>query len=437
MSAKTVGASLQRYETGSKSVELPASKELDDILNYLLEDAPSDASFRERTLRKAWGSKQHQFASPEGCVTTQSADSRTTLSWQTTNRGPTKSVTVSKETITRPTSAFQPETGNREWLTSLPVRSAEDYDIAATAMGDRQRQEAVHQMHGARTRTLETHTKTMAVDRGTAATKRSTSGERIGHPAITPPPTRRRVFSPELPSNGSVVRNELTSPPPSTSSALRQKRTPATAMHRRQYASDSEEPLTWLEEQRRKLERKRAEEVWGRQTGTAPRTGFQRRVYAESDREEDMAAAWSHGRPLKEAPLKVSLSTASLDNLHRRRPPSQALDTPRFTKEYGSPSSRSKRGEVLDRQYRDERYEYVASIQRPASATPHTKYSFTMAPAGDFGSRVHLGASAPTSPLIPSRGESSREAVLRTQDKAKEWIGEYASEDSSCSSFIR
>lgn len=70
---------------------------------------------------------------------------------------------------------------------------------------------------------------------------------------------------------------------------------------------------------------------------------------------------------------------------------------------------------------------FVSGIERPAFSTHQTKYTFSVSPImfeDDSLGRNHPPAppprsSAPTSPLIPKRGDSSREAVQRSHRKRK------------------
>lgn len=249
---------------------------------------------------------RHSKTTPEdGYMTSQDGDTRTTLSWQTTDRGPMKSVTVSKETITRPTSAFQPETERREWQRPLP---ANDFPDAV----DRR-------LFGApvylERRTFESHTKARTTEqRGPRRKATSDEGLQTGYPVLSlPDQRRRRVFSPQWTSSGRPLRP--TGP----------------CMHSLHGLSDSEEPLTWLEEQTKRLERREAEGIRRRRTTLPRRTG--------NCRSSGVVSRASH-----ETRLGASLSNASLDNLkHTQGRHQTTLEPPRFSDEHRS-LSRSREG---------------------------------------------------------------------------------------------
>lgn len=306
------GATLQRQETGRRAIELPASNELYDILNDFIDEAPPGGQFgSQRTLRGAAGIMQQRRSKtvPEdGYMTSQDGDTRTTLSWQTTDRGPMKSVTVSKETVTRPVSAFQPETERRErQRRPLPVDDFPD------AVDRRTFGPPVYLER----RTFETHTKARTIEqRGPRKKARPGDGLQTGYPVDSLPDQRRIVFSPQQwTSNGPLLR-------PTAPRALKG-------------VSDAEEPLTWLEEQTRRLEqRRRRQAEEGVRRKTLPRTGN-----GPSSDIEGLGGV--HGTS-HETRLKASLSNASLDNLRHSRHQT-TLEPPRFSEEHMN-LSRSREG---------------------------------------------------------------------------------------------
>lgn len=305
------GGTLQRQEPGRRPSEHPVSKELYAILNDFLDEAPpGDQSGRQRTLRGAGGVMQRQSkTTPEdGYMTSQDGDTRTTLSWQTTDRGPMKSVTVSKETITRPASAFQPETERREWQRPLPVNDYPD------AVDRRLFGPPVYLER----RTFETHTKARTSEQRSPRRK-ATLGDGIqtGYPVLSLPDQRRRVFSPQWTSNGRPLR-------------------PTGPMHSLHGVYDSEEPLTWLEEQTKRLERRETEGI-RRRTTLPRRTGN----CPSSDIDGGFGGV---SRASHETRLGASLSNVSLDNFkHTHGRHQTTLEPPRFSDEHRS-LSRSREG---------------------------------------------------------------------------------------------
>src|SRR6218665_1167597 len=233
-------------------VDLQRPSELDYILNDLLRDTPAEeASVRERTLANSWGAREREFSAPQGCVTTQSGGNQTVLTWQTSREGPRKCVTVSKETIKRPSAsgAFQHQTGSAR-QDAFPVRFTDERSLLDAVDARRFQGPPSYQ----ESRTLQTHSETKTQERMLSPVFRrpvSTDPSR-GPPGASP---RQRVFSPEIMSDGTVLSRSDYYSPSQGFSLPPQKRS---ASSHRNYASDSEEALTWLEEQRRKLEQKRA-----------------------------------------------------------------------------------------------------------------------------------------------------------------------------------
>lgn len=429
MAANGTGG-LAQNQRALAPVGVQKPNELDEILNDLLRDTPAEASVRERTLASSWGTKEREFSAPQGCVSTKSGDSQTVLTWQTSQEGPRKCVTVSKETIKRPSSsgAFLKQPGSSR-QDALPVRFTDERSLLDAVDG--RRFQGPPSYHASRT--LQTHSETKTQERVLSPVfRRPVNSDRSRVPPE--PPSRRRLFSPEIMSDGTVLSHS--DYPPSQGYSLPQKRSVSSY---RNYASDSEEALTWLEEQRRKLEQKRAGRTLNyrqqhyvgdrsKSSTDFTRTGgsYSSRPFIPQSDTDDFV------NPKSGISLKNSLSVDGLNRTQgKSRGYSRTLEPPRFTKDYGS-FSRFKsvenrgRSDVVDNRGRDDRFYTVSSIQRPSSATPHTKYSFTMPGLSSYdesGRRVRPGFSAPTSPVIPVRGFSSRDAVVRSKGRASEWLG--------------
>ena len=305
----------------SRSVVAPArhhdylddSSQLDDILKELLGDQHDAAP--STTMK---GSRQN-----EGSITTHSGNSRTVVSWQTSQSGPQRSVTSSTYSMQRPVADG-----------SLAAKEPFSYGAGA---------------HSTSTYEETRHSTTSSMQRPTT-------------------PARFAAHS-----NGGYQNFE--------------------------YLTEGEQ--SWLQEQQQKLQSMKDHRDMPRRTEqerklvaelkSAQSTLTRRR--AESEAEEDA----------------VVQQYAKKDrNVFAPNGPAYAV-TP-------SPTSPPQ----IDHAERSEKNYFVSGIERPPFTTHQTKYTFSVSPPQSGttrpGNKPPVGRfSAPGSPVVPVRGVSSQEAVVRTR----------------------
>lgn len=161
-----------------------------------------------------------------------------------------------------------------------------------------------------------------------------------------------------------------------------------------EYLTDGEQ--SWLQEQQQKLQslkdqrdmpqRNEQERKLVAELKSAQSTLTRRR--AQSEAEEDA----------------IAREYAKTDrNVFTQNGPTYAI----------TPSPTSPR---MERKERTERNFFVSGIERPPFTTHQTKYTFSVSPPQSGNTRPPVGRySAPNSPIVPVRGNSSHEAVVRTR----------------------
>ena len=400
--------------TSENNNTLAQQNQLDELLNDLLSDKmfQSPSGTLERT-------KQKGLVIPnEGSITTQSGNSRTVVSWQTSQAGPSKNVIVTKETISQPSANKRVES---------VIKCAEEVSYGKTGQIvngslshdelDRSFGSSVHE------RSLESRASTL-------------NREHLASPPMPPPRDltksplfRERMVSPTYRDNVTSPSFGSPTPPP------RHHHLPYRVDYEnrdaygdsysvsqyRGYASDSEEPLSWLERQQAKLQARREGRSWRKRSEqekqlvselrTAQSNLMSRRAQSESDE----ATSYTQ--------QNLFYTEPQFERRHISPEPLRKAMTP-------DPVRRSH--SVQGDSYRAEKSYFVSGVERPPFTTHQTKYTFSVSPPKPAGNGESIRAkpppspnlgrsSAPNSPVIPQRGASSREAVARTRTMTREY----------------
>jgi len=264
------------------------------------------------------------------------------------------------------------------------------------------------------------------------------------------PPVRRHLFSPELTAAGAgngqyhSTPYRPVRPRDGYSTTTSHKRSVPDS---RNYASDSEDPLSWLEAQRAKLvdkregrsqstqrsqEKRLMSEFAGRldASGTKSSSG----TGAQSDTEDNrVVGRYGRGRSYGHKEPSLSLSAApcsydSLDEINKLLSMEESSSSKDVRTASGEESWQTRtlqhgkgnnfgRSHSTSNNYESGANFYVSGIERPAFSTHQTKYVFCVSPSP---SRMMNEGGPPTvctSPPIPQRGNSSKDAVSRTHSR--------------------
>ena len=421
--------------------------QLDEILNELLGD-PFMKSSSAMTKPDASISPDMK----QGSITTHSGNSRTVMSWQTSNAGPGNySTTVSKETVSHPSQDTHTKTSSVQSQQVMSYGQPKSADKVSKLPPNAFSYESVQETKRVENRTESTLERV----------KSPTSMERVKSPSAwdrdrvtsptfnqsvnaPPPPVRDRVASPTYRDRvGSpTFRDRVGSPTfrepgynPKSPSGANLNHLPYKVDYedaQRGYYSDSDPSMSWLQQQQVKLQNKR-------------------------DGSPNPGGEWAYGgRTKQERQLMAEMKNAQ-STLARKRAASQQ-DEDAVLEEYakqqpgvflqngplhgvGTPSpepspTKARSPEPLERHnsYKAEKKFFVSGIERPPFTTHQTKYTFSVSPPklsnGSLKNKPPpspcLGrSSAPNSPIIPARGQSSKEAVMRTRTTSvssnKDW----------------
>ena len=405
--------------------------QLDEILNELLGIGGGIDPLQSMTMTKA----DRSLSPQSGCITTHSGNARTVVSWQASQAGPNKSVHVTKSTHS-PSMHMDSTMETVESSYSSPYMADTWSKLPPNAFSYGNIME---------TKRTETKTETKRERVASPTSNRDRVGstplrEGVVSPPVPPVRDQSRAFSPTLFRDrvGSPTFSQrVGSPPPMRSSPTspspqRLHSVPYKVDYedaQRGYYSDSES-FSWLGQQQAKLEARRANRE------PPKRTAQEKRLVAE----------------LKNAQ----------NSLMRRRAQSEAdeIDHARDRDVFGQPNGplyglgRSEDGTFSSPRthhrtfsesdsYKAEKSYFVSGVERPPFTTHQTKYTFSVSPPkqastqpdyaqNSYGANVMSSkpppspgpigrSSAPNSPLIPSRGPSSKEAVNRTQQRPKEY----------------
>ena len=424
---------------GSSGAQAAAPKmddQLDDILNELLS---GDMLHGGSEVVAA----SNSVSPNEGSITTQSGNSRTVVSWQTSQAGPgARGASVTKHTVSTPHPNTKTETVKtvvKEEISytnprqlhavlndstgsdprpSPPVRSAgpklppnafsygsvqqsKQFQESRTqhvesSFERREQQEAFESLHN-RSKSLENRRENVV---SPPPPPRGESRQRMQSPTF-----RERVLSP-------TIRNRVGSPtfgsPPSTLNRHASPRVTspykvidydsAPPPDNRGYYSDTEHSMTWLEQQQMKLAAKREGRVDQRfmrekqLVNEIQNASMRRRIHSESG---DRSAYMNGPRSPERA-----FSPSSANPLHHRAA-----------------------SEPHDESFKSEKKYYVSGVERPPFTTHQTKYTFSVSSSKDNAGRSKpppspspaLGRSAPASPIIPQRSVAKESSMNRSQ----------------------
>lgn len=383
----TGGGTLRPEKPGNEQ------EQLDEILKELLGDQMNlrDHASSSRPPTTPGNSLVPAVAPTRGVITTESDNMRTQLSWQTSQAGPTKSAMVARQTVAQPYPSTKVESDSMRYreMTSAQ-RSPPEVEVDKWGASERYAYEAPSFRESRR---VETHSETVRreeiIDQRASQRQLLSTGEPLTW-ARTPSPSGAGLWAdrPALPNSSSPrhstpYRDDYTSSQPPHEPVRR------TASDYRHYASDSEDPMSWLEEQRSKLR--------GTRTGGRP---WKQRSPHEKQLVAELKSAQSAYYTTKRGAQSDTEDGATFDRYGRkgypRYGPAYSLDEP-----------------TLD--------DTLTKSRFPGPQLSSTRYTFSTGPS--YRQPVaQTRSSAPTSPVIPERGDSSREAVLRSQPSAREWL---------------
>lgn len=431
-SSTTNSAVSQSYPTGTTSAltttstpqkKMEEHSQLDEILNELLGDKmfqniPSPTSTLDKSLA-------NRSVSPNyGSITTHSGNSRTVVSWQTSQSGPTKSMTVTKETVAEPSVNTKVETFTK--------RTEElSYGKPSMVNGSvtRDERDSFSTLGSVHDRTLDSSfSRTESLNRDHVRSPANqdpmispSSLGRVGSPPVASPIPPPRKYT-HVPYRVDYENQEaMYSEEPGYNE-------PVHMSSYRGYASDSEEPMSWLERQQIKLRAKREGRTWRNRTEqerqlvtelrTAQTSLARRRAQSEV---EENPILDQYSQPDFSTPNGPSFDSYSQDERYGRKPVS-----PDFRRKAMTPDPIRRSYSVSDSQKSEKSY-WVSGLERPPFTTHQTKYTFSISPPKHSvtNTEAYLGnvtakpppspapgrSSAPGSPTIPQRGTSSREAV--------------------------
>lgn len=404
----TGGGTLRPEKTGNEQ------EQLDEILKELLGDQMNLRDNAPATRHPSTpGTSLVPAVTPtRGTITTESDNMRTQLSWQTSQAGPTKSAMVARQTVAQPYPSAKVESDSMRYREmTASQRSPREVEIDKWGASERYAYEAPRYHESRR---VETHSETVRreeiIDQASQRQYLST-GEPLTS-ARTPSPygAGPRAEPLMLPSSSSP-RHSTPYREEYMGSQVPREPTRRTVSDYRLYASDSEEPMSWLEEQRSKL-RTRTGRPWKQ------RSPHEKQLVAE------LKSAQSAYYTTKRGVQSDTEDGATFDRYGRsdrrgypRYGPAHSLDEPTLDDTLTRSYAREQERRTPD----PYQYNYETKSRIPGPQLSSTRYTFSTGPS--YRPPVGLArSSAPTSPVIPERGDSSREAVLRSQTSAREWL---------------
>jgi len=411
-----------------------SQSQLDEIITDLLSD---------KALMKDTGEfdpvQLNGVVMPQhGSITTQSGNSRTVLSWQTHQAGPTRSISVSSQSISRPSSNARVESDNIRQHS----HSVQRLPAGGSSLTDEERWAASERyLYSSKNETRASESKSESNKRSkvfsTAPLTKS-----ITEPVSTsppPPPVRRRMFSPDQLSSSEYNDASYRSPPNrggrvddkiSTSSYKR------SMSETRPYASDSEDALgsSWLDTQRAKLQGLKDGTVRSETQQRVTKSYTTNRSYqtVQSDTEDSrvIGRGGRHGAEPPARPPPPVCSYDSLDELNNLLSESSRELTltrerqlqQQLKQEKQQQHPRSSSVGARHNNYESQPCFFVSGIERPAYSKQQTKYVFSVSPSPSSMLRddsLEESWNKPptcTSPQAPRRGDSSKKAVQRRND---------------------
>lgn len=349
--------------------------QLDEILNELL----SEQMFEPDPNAKVVGSVSPNY----GSITRQAGNSRTVLSWDTQNQGPTKRAVVTKEikshtpnTRSETVTMSKKEFSGPQFASPSSSRKPYNYGGGPSSMRHETRSETFTESHR----------------------------DHVGSPISSPTPSRQN----SVPYRVDYDNRSMDS------------------FRSLDYSSDSELPGSWLHQQQQKLR--------------AKREGKDNFVHHRSQQEKQLVSE------LKNAQTSIKKKRAQSDaeeqaiidqfmqNDHQdvfTQNGTYRSQSPEKVTTYKKPSSPQPiRRTYSTDSHKSEKSYFVSGLERPPFSTAQTKYTFSVSPPksatmnGISGkpppSPALVRASAPSSPLVPIRS-SSKEAVVRSRSVTREW----------------
>ena len=396
--------------------------QLDEILKELLGDAGGGQIY-ETDRRGGTATSAMAIPSEQGSMTTRTDNSRTVVSWQTNRDGPHKSVQVTKQVVSQPepNSRVESEVTRRLETTSskLPYGSTsgrnDDWnDFAADGYS------SSHE-----SRRVEARSEKVMNERVISPQRQTFNSRRTPPPAVSSSPSNDAgplLYS--TPYRDDYQASRTSQPYTRTLSDYRN------------YASDSEDPMSWLEEQRSKLRTKHD----GRSSWRV-RNAREKQLVAELKSAQTMYSSKRSGGTQSDVEDSGTFEYRRPERFGRNGP-SQSVDDELLVDDMTLRSTRRQydqevpynrhppKSESFHQNYETKKSFFVSGIERPPYTTQQTKYTFSVSPQriDDGVSPSFYGGtnrpppapvrtSAPTSPVVPQRGNSSREAVLRTQSR--------------------
>ena len=301
---------------------------------------------------------RYEHAPPShGTITTESDKMRTTLSWQTSQAGSTKSATVNRQTLAEPTphsklasevTRYREVTGDEDNIVGGKLTSVENYSCRMPGFQETRKVEMLSESK---------------IDDG--------------------------VF------NGMDQRFV---PIGDSYASLQRQRSLTDNKYRtysgRNYASDSEDQLAWLESQRNKLRATKDGKSWKN----------------KSMQEKQLLAELKSAQGAYYKTKKAQSDTEDFDHSYRRSDySSDSKMLPLYIQEYRDPKGR--RCQTIETETYSKRCEtttnqFAGSQSNTGNAIINVSQKQLMPPPR---------SSTPSTPVIPDRGESSREAFLRNQ----------------------
>ena len=372
-------------------------------------------------------------ATPSGQT---AGSSRTVMSWQTSADGSNGNFSVTGRTLS-PVNLFSSSSPASTMKTTVEKR---EYSYTPST-GHQSSEEVITRSYNA----ADSH-KQQAFTYTPSETRTGSMSDHEGVRSPPPPPVR---------THGPVSSSPLTSPtpPPRSHSTLPYKVSydNPDSVFMSGYHSDSDQPLTWLQQQQLKLRAKKE----GRDPG-----------YMMSTPSDPSSSPATPRRTEQERLLVKELKSAQTKIMHKRaqseadaeevlreyypvhqRHHSEVAQNGTTSRAINIPFSMShNRSDVMspngsDSSYKTEKSFFVSGLERPPFTTSQTQYTFSVSPptsqAGFDAADNTYGAimthkpppvpagrsSAPTSPIIPTRS-SSRGVVERsrtTTTTTREW----------------
>ena len=370
--------------------------QLDEILGELL----GDQFLTDRSAQS-----DLSLAPAQGSITTHSGNSRTVVSWETSQAGQGRAATVTKHTVSTPSPNVKTETVKTVVKEEFAYTSPQQLQAALTDSQAPQTHRPSPRIPSNAFSYIES-SKQLQQERASVSQSAFSSQQREEVTSPVPPPresSRARMSSPSMRERIASPTFGQQAPPP------RVHHFPYRTEHdERRYWSDSEQlsgSLSWLEKQQRKLEdRKRGGHA------SDVRRENERRLVNElkhSSVTQRRRTASETREPLVNGPL-TSQTAAPTASAHRPR------RTPEKTAPVHGPRAYSEPHDVTD-SYRSEKRYYVTGVERPPFTTHQTKYTFSVSSSKDGNGRskpppspaasLPPQRSAPASPIVPVRRE--------------------------------